>query len=64
MDLGGLRVLLEVSPVCTECLAWRFGIREQQVHEALAQLSTLLGFRTESGRCGRCLREKVVHAIA
>ena len=61
--MGELTALISVGPVCARCLAFRLGRRPTVVYATLQRISALVALTTEVDRCGRCLREAVVHTL-
>ena len=59
-----VRALIAEASVCADCLAWRIGIRPADVYQRLHRLAAAHeAFRSDIGRCQRCLRDKVVHRM-
>ena len=62
-DAPTVAELIALAPICTDCIARRAGISVADVLETLHRLGVRVAFRTDLGRCSRCLREKVVHHV-
>jgi hypothetical protein len=61
--LAAVYEALARTRLCTECLGRQLNASRVEVLDALQSIARTLVFRTDIGRCERCLSEKVVHRI-
>ena len=57
------RVLAAAGWICADCLSVRTGTTANGVYESLQRIAETAALTTDVARCGRCLREKVVHRL-
>jgi hypothetical protein len=61
--MAGVATLVSTGPVCARCLAFRLGQSRGEIYEVLQRIAGAVALSTDIDRCGRCLREAVVHRV-
>ena len=62
-DSVEVTALISATSICDDCLAYKTGLNVRSVQRVRTQIKTSLEIATTSGRCGRCLKQTVVHRI-
>ena len=62
-DSVEITALLSATSMCDDCLAYKTGLAVRSVKRVRTQITKSLKVVTTSGRCGRCLKQTVVHWI-
>ena len=58
-----ITALLSATSICDDCLAYKTGLSVRGVKRVRTRITKSLKIATTSGRCGRCLKQTVVHRI-
>ena len=62
-DSVEITALISATSICDNCLAYKTGRAVRSVKRVRTQITKSLKILTTSGRCGRCLKQTVVHRI-
>ena len=66
MDFDSVEItaLISTTSICGDCIAYKTGLSVRRVQSVVhTQLAKSLKIATTSGRCGRCLKQTVVHRL-
>ena len=63
-DSVEITALLSTTSICDDCLAFKTGLSVRRVQRVVrTQITKSLKIATSPGRCGRCLKQTVVHEL-
>ena len=62
-DSVEITALISATSICDDCLAYKTGLSVRSVKRVRTQITTSFKIATTTSRCGRCLKQTVVHRI-